>query len=373
MGKVRVAEFFGEPLNYGGQESFIIYVYTVIDKKKFNFSFITPFECENVKLKKMIKDNNDELIVCNNEFDSKLRKKYIITEAKKYLTNKYDVVHIHSGSVFTLYNVAKIAKKAGIKKVIVHSHATGVSNIKYRIIKALSDLFIDKYADVYFACSKEAGIWKFPQKIVNSNKFHVIKNGIDINNFAYNEKIRETYRNKLNVKNNFVMINVARLAEEKNLFFLIDTFKCVHDINKESVLFLVGDGPLKNKLEERIRKLKLEKEIKLLGARNDISELLQAADVFVSTSFYEGLGISIVEAEASGLAVVCPDSIPNDAVITNMCIKYDLKNGPKDWAQKILNFEKYKRIDTQKEIKKNGYDVCDLAKILERIYGDSNG
>ena len=368
MGKVRVAEFFGEPLNYGGQESFIINVYTVIDKKKFNFSFITPFECENVKLKKMIKDNNDELIVCNNEFDSKLRKKYIITEAKKHLTNKYDVVHIHSGSVFTLYNAAKIAKKAGIKKVIVHSHATGVSNIKYRIIKALSDLFIDKYADVYFACSKEAGIWKFPKNIINSNRFYVVKNGIETNNFFYNEKVRKMYRNELGIDNKFVIIDVARLAKEKNLLFLIEIFKKIHDVKNNAVLLLVGDGNNKKMLEDKVRELELEKSVVFMGPRNDVSSILQAADVFVSTSFYEGLGISIIEAEASGLAVVCSNNIPDDAIITKLCVKFDLNEDASAWANKILEFEKYERVNTQKEIKKNGYDVYDSVKIIEEIY-----
>ena len=373
MTKISIAEFFGEPLNYGGQEAFIINVYSNIDKKKFNFSFITPFEAENENLKELIKNNSDELISDSNEFNSNLRKKYILQTAKKYLTKKFDVVHIHSGSTFTLLQVSKIAKKNGIKKVIVHSHAAGVNTIKYKMIKFLSDLKIKKYADYFFACSFEAGKWKYPSSVVNGDKFHIIKNGIDIKKYSYNEKKRQQYREKFNIENENVIIHVGRFSREKNQSFIIDTFNEVLKLKKDSKLFLIGrNGETLEKIKEKVKSLKLEDNIIFLLNRNDVNNLINMGDVFILPSLWEGLPFTGIEAQANGIPCLFSDSISGELAITKVYNKLSLTEGPNVWAQEICKLFKNKRINTENDIRKNGYDIKDTCCFLEEIYGDKN-
>ena len=134
---MKVIEFFGEPLSYGGQEAFIYNMYSHFTKPA-KYLFITPFHADNVELIVKINNRDDEYISNNYMFESKLRKLYIIKTAKKSIPSGYDVIHIHSGSIFNLMIVSKIAKKKGIKKVIVHSHATGLADAKHGLISIKS-------------------------------------------------------------------------------------------------------------------------------------------------------------------------------------------------------------------------------------------
>ena len=206
---MKVLQFFGEPLSYGGQEAFILNMYKNFNNNKIHYTFVTPFFANNNDLINIIKKKNDNIIVMNRDFYSKKRKKYILETIKNVLKNeKFDVIHIHSGSIFTLYYVSKVAKKNGIKKVIVHSHATGYDNLKHKAIKCICNMTFTKYADYFFACSLEAGKFKFSNKIISSSRFKVINNGIDLNTFKFNADIRNKIREKYNIKDKNVICNV---------------------------------------------------------------------------------------------------------------------------------------------------------------------
>ena len=369
MKKIKVVEFFGEPLNYGGQEAFILNVYSKIDKSKFDFSFITPFDCQNKLLKKTINDNNDELIFDNKEFNSKMRKKFIIETAKKYLNDKYDVIHIHSGSVFTLYNVAKIAKKKGIKKVIVHSHASGVSTLKYKLIKLVSDLNITKYVDYYMACSRDAGIWKFPKKVIDSDKFFVIKNGIDIKKFEYNKKNRDEYRKEYDLEKKNIICTIGRFAEEKNPLYTLRVFKEYLKLDENGYLLMIGgSGDQEKDVESFINDNKLEKNVLILKNRDDINCFLSMSDIYIMPSLWEGLGMAAIEAQTSGMNVLCSDNIPEDVNISSLFHRLSLSEGEENWAKEIKKLINSKRENVSKSIIESGFDVSDSSKKVEDIY-----
>lgn len=371
MRKIKIAEFFGEPLNYGGQEAFALNVYSKINKSNFEFTFITPFECQNKSLVELVKQNKDNLIFDNNNFETKLRKKYILQTAKRYLKSNYDIVHIHSGSVFTLYHVAKIAKKNGIKKIIVHSHATGINNFKYKIIKFLSDSFIDKYADLYFACSLAAGKWKFPKKIIDSNKFYVIKNGIDIDKFKFNTEIRNKYREHYQLKNKHIICAIGRYAKEKNPLFTLRTFSNYLKIDKKAFLVMIGgSGDLESEIYNYIKSNKLEKYVLILKNRNDINSFLSMSDLFIMPSLWEGLGISAIESQASGIPTLCSENIPNDVKISKLFNKKYLSDGEEEWAKEIAKLIKMKREDVSNLIRKSGFDINETVKIIENFYSE---
>jgi glycosyltransferase len=369
----RVLEFFCEPLNFGGQEAFILNVYQKFNNVKISYTFCTPFECQNEKMKKILKENNDKIIYLDYKFETKLRKINLVKGAKKILkNNNYDVIHIHSGSIFSLYTVAKLAKKSGIKKVIIHSHATGYNTLQHKIIKKITGNKMEKYVDYYLACSEDAAKWKFPNNIIKKGKYQIVKNGIDIEKFKFNEKIRNEYREKLGLNNKFVICHIGRFDVNKNQRFLVDIFKEIQKDYKNAILLLVGDGEEKNKIESIVKNYQISNNVIFLGIRNDIDKILQAVDLFVFPSIFEGLGIAAIEAQAAGLKTLVSENIPDEANISELFERISLEN-KEEWIKKIEHHIKTSgniRKDMSSIIRAKGYDSKESAKKLEYIYMD---
>lgn len=164
-----------------------------------------------------------------------------------------------------------------------------------------------------------------------------------------------------------VIGHVARLSEEKNQLFLIDIFQEYIKINNNSVLWIIGEGPARSKIENKIKQLKLEKKIILFGERHNIPELLQAMDVFVITSFSEGLCISAIESQAAGLPTIVSSGVPDECNVTMLFGKISLSEPAIIWAETINNLF-YKREDTFQWVKEAGYDINDAANKLQKLY-----
>ena len=365
----RVLQVFGEPLSNGGQESFIMNMYRNIDKTKVQFDFFTPYYCDNDKLVAEITTLGGNVFEKNGNFDSKGNKKDFVRNLKSFLKeNKYEIIHIHSGSIFALAYGAKIAKKSGAKKVIVHSHCGGFKNLKYRIIKILSAPYMLKYPTNYYACSKLAAEWKFPKSIIKNNKYTILKNAIDTNKLYYNEEIRKKTRKELNIDDKFVVGHIGRFSLQKNHEFLIDIFNEIQK-KENSVLMLIGVGELQEQIKEKIKSLKLENKVLMLNLRSDIQELLNSMDVFVLPSFFEGLPVVGVEAQATGLQVFTSTGVTRELPLEKLAYYYPLEDGSEKWANNIINeFKEFKRNNTTEQIKDCGYDVKIAAKKMEELY-----
>lgn len=366
---LKVLEFTAEPLNYGGQEAFIISMYKNIHEPNISFTFCTPFECTNKNLMQLADARNDKIIYFNKEFESKNRKKYVVECAKQVLKDKnsFDVIHIHSGSIYALLNVAKIAKKAGIKKVIVHSHCGGKNNFKYKLIKFYSDMNIQKYVDLYLACSNLAAEWKFPKKIIKNNNFTVIKNGIDTEKFTFNEQIRKEYRDKLNLGSSLTLCNVGRFSEQKNHEFMLKIATSLKQKNIDFKFILIGEGELKEGIISQISAQNLQNHFILLEKRTDVAEIMMASDIFVLPSLYEGLPIVAVEAQTTGLATLCSTNITTEVKMCEECQFLELDVDV--WVDGIINSKKIS--DRQKYadlISQAGYTAKKSANILKDLY-----
>ena len=367
----RVLEFVCEPLNFGGQEAFILNVYQKFTNKSISYTFCTPFECKNERLKKNIEKKDDTIIYLNYKFETKLRKFNLIRGAKKILkNNNYDVIHIHSGSIFSLYIVAKLAKKSGIKKVIIHSHSTGYNTLKHKIIKKCTENKIEKYVDYYLACSEEAAKWKFPDEVIQNKKYEIVKNGIDIERFKFNEEIRKEYRKKLGVNDKFVICHTGRFDVNKNQRFLVDIFKKIQKKYKDVILLFVGDGEERTRIELTVKNYHLTNDVIFLGIRNDIDKILQAVDLFVFPSMFEGLGIAVIEAQTAGLRTFVSENIPDEANISELFERIPL-NDKNEWINKIENCirtNENARRDMSNVIHEKGYDSETSAQKIENIY-----
>lgn len=285
----------------------------------------------------------------------------------KYLKkNKYDIVHINSAAFFYSFQVVLICKMCKIKKIIVHSH--GIPNIifiKKILIRLLNPLYI-KLTDVQLSCSKNAS----KSLYTNEKNVIILKNGVDVNKYKYNEKIRNKIRKKLNIENKIVYGHVGRFEKEKNHYFLIDLFYELQK-NNDSVLLLVGTGSLENKIKDKVINLGIQDKVIFLGFKDNIGELLCAMDLFIFPSLCEGLGISVIEAQTSGLPTVVSSCVPEEANISDRFIKIFSYN-KEEWVKQILKIGKIERKNCYKDTIKHGYDIKKCSKELEKIYKKLN-
>ncbi len=369
--KRKVLEVFAEPFSNGGQESFIMNIYRNINKNTIQMDFYTPYYCDNENYKKEIEHFGGKIYADNGRFtDNHGDKKDFTRNLKHFLKNhKYEIVHIHSGSIFSLFFGAKIAKKSGVESVIIHSHCGGFNNLKYRLIKKYTGMFMKKYVDYYFACSNLAAEWKFPKKIIENKEYILINNGINTKKMFYNPVIRDEYRHKHDLKKNTVFIHVGRFSIQKNHLFLIDIFNEIHKIDKNTILLLVGSGETQDEVREKVDTLGIKDCVKFLGIRSDINELLNASDAFILPSLFEGLPVVGVEAQATGLPVFTSTEVTRELPIEDLSFYYKLDDKPSTWAKKILKeIKTFKRRNTTEELIGKSYDIKDSAKKLQDLY-----
>ncbi len=366
---IRILHVFGA-LDMGGAETLVMNIYRKIDRTKVQFDFIK---------------HTNKVGVYEDEIKSLGGKVYSIDSfnGANYFKYKkqwnvffkqhpeYKIIHGHVRSTAAAY--LKIAKRYGLI-TISHSHNTSSGVGISSIVKDVMQYPIRYIADYFFACSDIAGKWLFGERIVNKNDaYRLIKNGIDIDSFIYNNEIRNTLRNQLNIQDKFVIGHIGRFTKQKNHSFLIDIFYEVYKIKKNAVLLLVGTGELEEAIKEKVKRLGIEENVIFAGTTRDANVFYQAMDVFVFPSLFEGLGIVVIEAQASGLHCIVSEEIPREAYITDLIEKMYLKDSAYKWAEKILQYNcTYEHKSTYEEIKKSGYDIKGTADYLVEFYTGIN-
>ena len=345
-------------MNVGGLETFIMNVYRNIDRDKIQFDFLehylepSAYDDEIEKLGGKIYHfslRND-----NNIF------KYIIDLNKFFKEHKeYKIIHCHMESIGTI--LFAIAKFNGVKNRIGHAHTNSTNNnLKGFVKKIISKPF--KYTTTTnFTCSLSAGKYLFKNK-----KYEVIPNAIDIDKFKFDENSRVNLRKELGLEGYQVIGHVGRMDKGKNQLFLIDIFNEYLKINSKSKLVLVGDGELREKINDKIKELNIEDNVLLLGVRNDVNKLYSAFDVFVFSSLFEGLGIVLIEAQVNGLTCLVSDNIPRITKISNK-IKYLSLEDKSSWINEIKKSDKENHLVKYNKLI-DDYDIKVLVKKLEKIY-----
>lgn len=284
----------------------------------------------------------------------------------------YDCVHIHSDISFKVYPFFKAAKVAGVQKIIVHSHASSIDG-KYRKIKNVLHHHYKKYisenATKLVSCSDVAAQWMFDND--KQNKVKIINNGIDLQKFAFNPETRQRVRHQLGCADDEVLIgHVGRMAYQKNHQFLVQVFAEFHQVHPQSKLLLVGEGPLKSEIHVQVQRLGLEDAVIFYGTSNNVNELYQAMDVFALPSHFEGLPISGVEAQASGLPVVFADTITKEAAITDRCayLPINTKSDVVKWIEKLQFFASCGHEHTTNIMKDKGFDMNNTVQQFLALY-----
>ena len=279
----------------------------------------------------------------------------------------FDLIHVNTGSLWLQAVCLHAARRAGVPRRIAHSHN---SLLGVRRMASFSDSFfrpiINSCATQCFACSTVAGIWLFGEDEWNARGI-VLKNGIDADHFAFDPTVRSRIREGVDTP--LVVGVVGRLDEQKNQSFLLDVFARVVSICPESQLWIVGGGDDEGMLRGRVTSLGLTSQVKFLGSRADVAELLQGMDVFVLPSKFEGLGIALVEAQAAGLPCVASDAVPTDVDIHGCCIEHLSLDEPiEHWASHIINANGKRLSNGPQLVREAGYDVARNAHELEGLY-----
>lgn len=278
--------------------------------------------------------------------------------------NEYRAIHVHANSLLYLLPL-KLAKKHGIPIRMIHSHNTQPAKSIYKVLHYLNRVRLGKYVTKRVACSAAAGTWMFGRK-----PYEQIRNAIDVSKFSYNEQIRERFRERYQVSKVPVIGTVGRLERQKNHFFLLDVF-CEVRKRMNAVLFIIGEGSLEEKLKLYAREKGVEEFVVFLKGIANVNDYLQMMDVFVLPSLYEGLGISVIEAQTAGLQVVISDKIPNEAVLVPENVRR-IKNGTaQEWAEVITEpgtYSQNTRKSWDETVAKCGYDIVSEAKRLVKLY-----
>jgi len=264
-----------------------------------------------------------------------------------------------------------MAKKYGIGIRIAHSHCIDFQTDS-QLKKLIGDLFkvpLNKYANNYFACSKEAGEWLFGNKITNSDKFKIVHNAVDLQKYKFDAETRNKIRSDLKIDSNTVVMgHVGRFVNLKNHDFLIDIFYEFNQMCKNSKLLLLGTGIKENEIKEKVKKLELEENVIFVGFKNNVNDYMCAMDLFVLPSKAEGLGLVLIEAQASGLkCFASQDVVPEEVNVSNTIEFISLNSSSKEWADSLIKINN-ERLNNQEIIKQQGYDIRDTGKFLQDFY-----
>ena len=369
---MKVLEVFGEPISNGGQESFVMNVLRHMDMKDMSVDMLTPYYCDNDYYIESMSKLGGSIVTLGLEFNPGKSRSNIKNKLYEYLSrNKYDVVHVHSGSISVLLIVAQVAKKCNVKKVLVHSHC-GVEKITIKnvILRTLTAIPMKKNADIFCACSQVAGEAKYVSSISNG-KMIILKNGIDFKEFKPNDEIRSKMRKQYNInENDFLVGHVGRFSYQKNHELLIDIFYEIHKKYSFSKLMLIGSGELEENIKKKVNQKRLTDNVIFVGNVNNVNEYMQAMDCFLLPSRYEGLPIVGVEAQGAGLPVFTSTNVSRELALTKLVKFISLQRSAQIWADAVLSCRGQKKEDFTNELRKNGYDIYDTADKIYNLYSE---
>ena len=289
---------------------------------------------------------------------------------KFFRRNVHPIVHGHIGFPAAIY--LQCAKQQNDAFTIAHSHAQNYPlNPTEAVYRIVSNCVRGK-ADYYLGCSELAGIDRFGRNIVEGGNFHVLKNGIDAQAIRFDPNERRRIRSELDIDDDApVFGHVGRLTPIKNHLFLLDVFRKVLDELPSARLLLVGRGEAEDEIRQRVCDLGLSDAVLFLGVRDDVPAVLSAMDVFVFTSFREGLANATIEAQASGLPCLLSTGVPQLAKISQTTEFADLSEGTGAWAQKALSLYRSGRPDRSSaylDALSAGFDIQESADWLSDLY-----
>lgn len=353
-------------LDRGGAETLVMNIYRNMDREQVQFDFVIHTKDKGAYYDEII-SLGGKIYHCP-QYTGKNHFTYIRWWKNFFEEhNEYDTVHGHVRSTAAIY--LKIAKKYR-RFTVAHSHSTSSGKGISAIVKNMMQFPIRNTADYFLGCSQIANEWLFGKRVANDSKrCSILKNGVDLTKYRFDFAIRTQYRKDLGIDTNLVIGTVGRIETPKNPMFIIDVFCEILKNAPNARLLWIGDGTLMSSVKEKIAQLNVEDKVLLIGSKGNVSDYLQAMDVFLFPSLWEGLGMSLIEAQATGLPCVCSDVIPDEAHVTDLMIKKCLTDATEEWANGCLSASQKTREDQTEKIKAANYDIRQVVEQLRGVYG----
>ncbi len=353
-------------MNRGGAESMVMNYYRNTDKAKVQFDFMVH-RAEEGAYDEEIKSLGGRIFKMP-PIRPWTEMSYRKTVSEFYKAHpEYKIIHSHM-SELGVYDFIE-AERTGVPVRICHAHNRPYGFDLKTPVRFYYKKRMMPYLTHLFMCGEESGRYLFGKKY--ADRFIQMNNAIDVQKYSFDLTKRTQTREKLNIAENQVAVgHVGRFYEQKNHAFLLEIFKEVHRINENTVLLLIGDnsGSLAQEIHRKVKDFGIEKCVRFLGTRSDVPNLLQAMDVFLFPSLFEGLSVASIEAQAAGLPVLISDAVPIECKKTDLVEVIPLSEAPRVWAEKVLEAAKTQRRNTFEEIKNAGYDIKENAKRLEEFY-----
>lgn len=346
-------------MSYGGLENLLMNYYRCIDRSKFQFDFLTHVDIHQ--------DFEEEIAALGGRLYRLSRLNPLSPGYLKELTGffrahpEYKIVHSHLNCMSAV--PLRAAMRCGVPVRIAHAHTSSLNRNLKMFLKLLYRPLIPCYATALFACGEKAGDWMFGGK-----PYTIMRNAIDAAAFRFDPEVSHRVRQELGIGSSFVVGHVGQFRTEKNHLFLIDVFAELLNRCPDSCLMLVGKGSMLEPAKQKADSLGIGDKILFLGARADIPELMQAMDVFVLPSLYEGLPVTMVEAQAAGLPCVISDRVPGDCKLTEFIDQVSLESPVSQWADVISHYRDHIRRENYDLISEAGFDIRVNAAWLESIY-----
>lgn len=341
---------------YGGLTTVAMNYYRQLDHSKFRMDFASTNDAPE-GLKQELEANGDSYHKLPGR-----KKLFQYYAALKKLCRSYDIVHVHANSATATIEL-KAAQAAGVTKRIIHIHNTTCSHMA--IHKALKPIFDRTYTDA-IACSKAAGEWIF-----QDGTYLVLNNAIDLKRYGFSEENRQKVRSELGIGEELVVGHVGKMVYQKNHEFLIRVFARVHERIPDAKLLLVGDGELRKDIESQVDQLGLDGTVIFTGMVNAAERYFSAMDVFAFPSRWEGLPLSLLEAQANGLECIVSEKVTKEVNITGS-IPFLKIIDETEWVAVIVRSSfkdrKIMSMENCSRLRENNYDVLTNTQKLVKLY-----
>lgn len=351
-------------LDGGGVERLLIDYYSRMDRNIIHFDFVVLEKSTGILEKRFI-DLGSEI------YRIPPIKKGLFTHLRRLRqiihSGHYDAVHSHQGDkgIFTLL----ASKLEHVNVRIAHSHAAFEPHFLFQgLFRKVLHFTLYHVATAFFTCGIDAAEWGFGLNIMKNIGIYNMKNAIDTSVFRFNLTTRNALRSQLGINDRYVIGCVARFERQKNHQYLINVFSKVLHLAPTSILLLVGRGSLEESIKNYVVELGLQDSVMFLGIRTDVSELLNVFDVFVLPSLFEGLPVSIIEAQANGLCSVISSSITKEVSITDLVTFKEIAIPPVEWASYIINKNITDRVKYCDVVRNSGYDINEASLTLQDKY-----
>ena len=359
---IRVLNMF-TVMDRGGAETMVMNYYRHIDRTKVQFDFLVHREQRGAYDDEIERMGGRIYRMCPiypQNFSRYKRDLRAFFRAHP----EYKIIHSHMSELG--YFAFREAERQGVPVRICHAHNAPHGFDVKMIMRTYFKKRMMPYLTHLFMCGEESGKWLYGEK--NKSRFIMLNNAIDAALYSFDASKREKMRQQLGLTDELVIGHVGRFNPQKNHPFLLDVFAALLKKESDAVLLLVGGGDDMPEIQAKAEALGITERVRFLGVRSDVADLIQAMDVFVFPSLYEGLGIAVVEAQAAGLPCVVSDTIPHEAYLTDLVDSEKLSAPEEKWAEKILALRAVPRTDRHEEIAAHGFDISTEAVKLQEFY-----